>query len=283
MKIAQRIVDVVSGFSGLVTKMQSLLQTSNQKLGSLRDKEDADQQDLKRICDYVCKCQNDIQSYFGDDGTLSKLLIEAKLVGEVGSKPQSATKGPSGTGDRKNLQELAVQYYENVVCSNRTSVKRASLHGQESWVISSPSNQSDSETMYIEIALPEAVDLAAISIQGGILPAGMQQRTAQSGSDNNAQGTHGKTSMPCGVTLDQCDGAVARTISMVGDILSWEALIKKNPPEKFLARPPVRFLFDLIVMVIQQSGLSVFSSEDFPKWETISASKESKLQFMEQV
>jgi hypothetical protein len=66
--------------------------------------------------------------------------------------------------------------------------------------------------------------------------------------------------------------------------MDWEVLLKKNPPDKFLRRPPVRFLFD----VFQYVGTHVASGllpamVGQAEWDTVSASKQNKVDFMESV
>ena len=81
-------------------------------------------------------------------------------------------------------------------------------------------------------------------------------------------------------------------------MISWTALLKKTPPEKFLNRPPVRFLFDLFQFCGLQSqgpglgsgsgsGVDVDTSELLPStitkadWAVVSATKQTKIDFME--
>ena len=72
------------------------------------------------------------------------------------------------------------------------------------------------------------------------------------------------------------------TKDALGDVIDWVELLKKNPPEKFLKRPPVRFLFDLFKFIGSKTGL-------FPapimqiSWESIGDSKDGKIEFMEKV
>jgi hypothetical protein len=73
-------------------------------------------------------------------------------------------------------------------------------------------------------------------------------------------------------------------------VLDWSALLKKNPPEKFLKRPPVRFLFDLVkyigeVVLMQTTAQAKFLPDKLIQadWDAVSASKQSKIDFMQEV
>ena len=73
-------------------------------------------------------------------------------------------------------------------------------------------------------------------------------------------------------------------------MLDWSTLLKKNPPEKFLKRPPVRFLFDLVkyvgeIVMTMTAGKSKFLPESLLQadWEVVSATKQSKIDFMQEV
>ncbi len=89
--------------------------------------------------------------------------------------------------------------------------------------------------------------------------------------------------LPCGIGLSDCNGEVDSTISAVGDILDWGILLKKNPPDKFLKRPPVRFLFDLFKHIADQYPGCLPSAIETADWNEVGVSKDSKTAFMDDV
>lgn len=88
-------------------------------------------------------------------------------------------------------------------------------------------------------------------------------------------------------SYDDCDGDWQKTSVMVSQVISWESLIKSTPPEKFLRRPPVRFLFDLFQALLPRLGRTGSSPDVVSlmnsKWEDVGSTKDSKVAFMENV
>lgn len=89
--------------------------------------------------------------------------------------------------------------------------------------------------------------------------------------------------LPCGIGLLECNGDVESTTSIMGDILDWGILLKKNPPDKFLKRPPVRFLFDLFKHIAEQYPGYLPQQIETADWANVGVSKESKTEFMDDV
>ena len=94
--------------------------------------------------------------------------------------------------------------------------------------------------------------------------------------------------LPCGVTLANAQGDVPLTAAALADVISWPALLKKTPPEKFLSRPPVRFLFDLFqfcgarLREAAGGGVDVMPADvTGAAWDAVGATKESKVAFMD--
>lgn len=86
-----------------------------------------------------------------------------------------------------------------------------------------------------------------------------------------------------GICLADCTGDPENTTKIIGSIIDWTILLKNNPPEKFLKRPPVRFLFDLIKYIAEQNPGSLPSVIETADWTQVGATKESKIEFMELV
>jgi hypothetical protein len=89
--------------------------------------------------------------------------------------------------------------------------------------------------------------------------------------------------LPCGITLSTCDGEPESTAKAMSDVIDWTILLKKNSPEKFLKRPPVRFLFDLFKFVVETIPGSLPDSIRSADWDTVASSKQGKLDFMNEV
>lgn len=89
--------------------------------------------------------------------------------------------------------------------------------------------------------------------------------------------------LPCGIGLPECNGEIETTATCVADILDWTVLLKKNSPDKFLKRPPVRFLFDLFKYIAELYPGYLPSNIHNGDWAVVGVTKESKTEFMEEV
>jgi hypothetical protein len=90
--------------------------------------------------------------------------------------------------------------------------------------------------------------------------------------------------LPCGINgFNDCDGEIITTVKCLSDVMDWTTLLKKNPPEKFLKRPPVRFVFDVIKHL--SSLYSLFFTNDIQEadWSMTGDSKELKIIFLDNV
>ena len=123
---------------------------------------------------------------------------------------------------------------------------------------------------FLQVNLRQEVEVVSIILQGGFSPSTIL---------NNLKPAD--VTLPCGVNIANSTGDVSLTSAALGGVISWTALLKKTPPEKFLQRPPIRFLFDLFV----------YCAKEFPdlfpeflrtaEWSVVSESKKSKLDFMD--
>jgi hypothetical protein len=289
-----KMIHVVAVFSQIATKMEAMLQLNLQKLTSSTDPSTSAAEDTEQekqtILSEALSNLNELKAYFKADGLLDK--IQANGLSHSGSATSSTSKGisrSSGTQTKTSAssasvaEESTVQVYERIHCSNGATVKKAMVGGSECWVLSSVASLNDSEMPFLEITLPHPVHLSAVTLQGGIAPLAMQQQLQQQQQQDPSAAAQAKGSLPCGLGFDDCNGSVENTVKLLGDVISWETLIKKNSPEKFLARPPVRFLFDLINLVTRVSNLSVYQSTEETSWEIVGNNKESKMAFIDKV
>ena len=284
VKISSKIINVVSGFNNIADKMMLILQTNKQRLesientqGSVDETERTYAQERQKLLTDVVTLSKELKGFFSASGTLSNLMTQG-LSGR-----EKKDLGTQTTEVSNQLQESIIQVYENVTCSNRTTIKKAGIDGQESWIISTPSTaRNESDIPFIQVSLPEVQYISNLIIQGGMIPQGMQTTKSDSSSASNAL-NHKKFTLPCGYGLDNCNGSIENTIPLLADIISWETLIKKNPPEKFLARPPVKFLFDLINYVVRVSNLPVYQTSEEINWEIVGSTKENKMLFIDKV
>jgi hypothetical protein len=89
--------------------------------------------------------------------------------------------------------------------------------------------------------------------------------------------------LPCGLTLATVEPRHELTSAALADVFDWTALIKSNAPEKFLKRPPVRFLFDMIKFIGANNPGFLEEALESADWAVVGADKNSKLDFMEKV
>ena len=170
--------------------------------------------------------------------------------------------------------------------SENSDVRINSLYG---WTRTS----SDGDGASLTLCLPIVRDVSAVQIQSGVFRA--LQSTVVAAQLPASSAPPAGTSivpvpLPCGLTMASCSGSTEQTALALADVLDWSTLLKKNPPEKFLKRPPVRFLFDLVkyvgeIMMTQTAGKSKFLPESLVQadWEAVSATKQSKIDFMQEV
>ena len=114
---------------------------------------------------------------------------------------------------------------------------------------------------------------------------GRSRPPPQSASSSDSSIAISNIVLPCGVSLASVESSYELTAIVLADVLDWSALIKSNPPEKFLKRPPVRFLFDLVRFLGANNPgfLNPVPALAEADWAVVGADKLSKLEFMEKV
>ena len=173
----------------------------------------------------------------------------------------------------KNTNKTAKSRIER--SSGGDGVQNVAVNSDVCWAVGMKcalSCQKKGEQPFLMLKLKCSKYVTSIVLQGGII-------SDQNEGDNDVC-TVNNVQLPCGVTLSNCDGDVALTSASLGGVISWTALLKKTPPEKFLQRPPVRFLFDLFVhCAVQYVRLFPQTLRD-AQWDLVGESKQAKLNFM---
>lgn len=202
---------------------------------------------------------------------------------------------PTSPNKPKQQDEEAVEgftaegYVPPTAKSSGRDVADVRLNSRYGWT-SSSSDDTDSQALTLQLSF--ARDVSSIGIQSGIF----RQIVISNPNTSKASSVPVVTSplaalpLPCGLTISTCNGAIEQTALALADVLDWSALLKKNPPEKFLKRPPVRFLFDLVkyigeVVLMQTTAQAKFLPDKLIQadWDAVSASKQSKIDFMQEV
>jgi Microtubule-binding protein MIP-T3 CH-like domain len=141
------------------------------------------------------------------------------------------------------------------------------------WVLEAKDVDSVNKTTvqpFLQVNLRQQVEAVSIILQGGFSP---------SAPTNPLKS--GDVTLSCGVNIENSTGDVSLTSAALGSVISWTALLKKTPPEKFLQRPPIRFLFDLFVYCAKEFPDLFPESLRSADWSVVSESKKSKLDFMD--
>ncbi len=138
------------------------------------------------------------------------------------------------------------------------------------------------------LSLPSTQLVSALQLQGGVTVSERVEQIASTASlpampQSSGPEPLSNIVMPCGVSLSSVEPRFELTSIALADVLDWTALIKSNQPEKFLKRPPVRFLFDLIRFVGTNNPGFLDEALDAADWAVVGNDKHSKLDFMDKV
>lgn len=116
-----------------------------------------------------------------------------------------------------------------------------------------------------------------------INPVVEEDRNSHGGSSNDMT-NYNNIVLPCGLSLSTMNGEdLSLTAKGLGESIDWVTLLKKNPPEKFLKRPPVRFIFDVIKFISISNPGFLSNNLESSAWEEVGEDKVSKVKFMEEV
>jgi hypothetical protein len=155
---------------------------------------------------------------------------------------------------------------------------------------STPSSSSSSSSLILYIPPSEIV--SSILLQSGFAINNNNDNndininkhsSVVSHDSNHSKAPLPAVELPCGISLASLEPRVELTSNALGDVIDWTILLKSSAPEKFLKRPPVRFLFDLIRYIGDTNDGFLDSSLAFADWTTVGVDKASKILFMDNV
>ena len=180
--------------------------------------------------------------------------------------------------------------------TNMVSATLIAIDSISSWSSPIPINNLTSQTSSsssLILCIPPSEIVSSILLQSGFA-------INNSNNDNNdiniinkqssvvSHSNHSKAplpavELPCGISLASLEPRVELTSNALGDVIDWTILLKSSAPEKFLKRPPVRFLFDLIRYIGDTNDGFLDSTLAFADWATVGVDKASKILFMDNV
>ena len=241
-------------------------------------KEDLNAEDPKSLLRDINRNATELKKFLQMQQNGALKALEEKSS----DSPRSMREGKEGEEDGAATESaLSPQEYQLSGSRGVAPAKSAMVNNKEYWTCTSEA-AADGDT-YFQANFRRARSLTAISIQGGVVstqapPRSVPPKPAPVGGPPPPSSIH----LPCGLTLAECRGDAELTRDALADVIDWVALLKKNPPEKFLKRPPVRFLFDLLKFVHESCGLFPDSIGKC-NWDDIGNSKQGKLDFMNEV
>lgn len=209
---------------------------------------------------------------------MNMYLVNASSVEE--SKGEDSVGESKTSTDASQVEDL-VEYYDTVRTSTEQCLKSAHISSSEQWLFDKSSDDFNSSIL---ISLRKVCNVSEISLRTGMIGAVTSNATTPKQVVASAGVSLLEVSLPSGLKLADCDGNIAKTVSAISDVLQWETLIKTNPPEKFLQRPPVRFLYDIFKHVILCDKLPIYINQpEKMEWDVVNTSKQSKMEFMDKV
>ncbi|KAE9357798.1 hypothetical protein PR003_g1605 [Phytophthora rubi] len=154
--------------------------------------------------------------------------------------------------------------------SKTLDAKLARLNGTQCWI---PDAQDATPSVVIDFELPRIFD--SVSVRGGkVQPGGSSGSSAEARASTPAGGSSAPA--PAAVStfslantadlqtararykLDQVTGSNELTYELLAHVMSWQDLLKTDViPAKLFARPPVRFLHDVISAVMRNTGFAI--------------------------
>jgi len=281
------------GISNLATEMSDSLTVYERAIVDetrAAAAEEVHGEDHRGLVEEVRACMKELKGFAKEGDDVRKRDVD---------KANSSARSSMEEAEDKRRQEaaaaavpsektLAVSEYSLSGSKGSKAVKSAAVGGKEAW---SPvdegtnPNSAVARDAHLLVSLRRARSVTSLVLQGGQVTVRTAAAptptpaTRQSFSSAPAKVALDTLTLPSGLSLSSCRGEVEVTRDAMADVIDWVTLLKKNPPEKFLKRPPVRFLFDLIKYV--QDVAHVFPENIAQaNWEEIGNSKQGKLDFM---
>jgi len=205
----------------------------------------------------------------------SKLLAASEAWEETWkaktAPPPSSGDGYVGDGEVAALgMESRLLPDECLTSSSRSQdAKLARLNGTQCWA---PDTQDASPSLVIDFELPRIFD--SVAVRGGKVQLnGRAGALAEAGAATPAGNISTATPSPASTfvlaatadlqaararyPLDQVAGTNELTYELLAHVMSWQDLLKTDViPAKLFARPPVRFLHDVISAVMRNTGFA---------------------------
>ncbi|KAG7392671.1 hypothetical protein PHYPSEUDO_015059 [Phytophthora pseudosyringae] len=148
--------------------------------------------------------------------------------------------------------------------SKAQDAKFARLNGAQCWI---PDAQDATPSLVIDFELPRVFD--SVSVRGGkAQPGGSSSAESRTATPNGAPAPAPASTFVLASTadlqvararykLDQVTGTNELAYELLAHVMSWQDLLKTDViPVKLFARPPVRFLHDVISAVMRSTGFA---------------------------
>jgi hypothetical protein len=121
-----------------------------------------------------------------------------------------------------------------------------SINSEHPWIITKNEANNEDYSTFVEVTFPQSESLARLIVQGGNLPKKLPK---------NIDSIF--TALPCGLRVEDCDGAIDKTVLALADIFSWENITKNNSPETVSLNPNYLLQFQ---QYVPSHELCIFSS-----------------------
>ena len=233
---------------------------------------------------------------------VSRVVSTASLRVDSGVPSGTAT-SRSSAAEEIPIENVTIEAFDPSLIHNPRGANLAAQNASAAVVgVDSGSNwccplsrlveRGASQPLVLALSTPQVV--SSLQLQGGQVAGDVAGEVSRSASATSlppattAPATGPTTSianvvLPCGVSLASIEPKYELTAIALADVFDWTDLIKSNQPEKFLKRPPVRFLFDLIRFIGGNNAGFLEESLSTADWAVVGADKASKLDFMEKV
>ena len=177
--------------------------------------------------------------------------------------------------------------------ANMVSATLIAIDSSSSWSSPIPINnltsQTSSSSSSLILCIPPSEIVSSILLQSGFAINNnnnnndINKHSSVVSHSNHSKAPIPAVELPCGISLASLEPRVELTSNALGDVIDWTILLKSSAPEKFLKRPPVRFLFDLIRYIGDTNDGFLDSTLAFADWATVGVDKASKILFMDNV